>query len=98
MPAQIKEKAADFEAVETWFWKNLSYGDPPIYGADMHGSLFDPAMKVWNVNELNSILHKLLNENEVPGVLSGGLAVGDTVIKRPSPLNVLKDAYDHSCN
>jgi hypothetical protein len=25
------------------------------------------------------------------------LAVGESVIRCPSPLNVLKDAYDHSC-
>ena len=26
------------------------------------------------------------------------IAVGESVIKCPSPLNVLKDTYDHSCD
>jgi hypothetical protein len=29
--------------------------------------------------------------------VDGELAQGDTVIKRPSPLNVLKYIYEHSC-
>ena len=31
------------------------------------------------------------------GGAAPSLATGDTVIKGPSPLNVLKDAYNHSC-
>jgi hypothetical protein len=32
-----------------------------------------------------------------PGVAAVGLAEGASVIKRPSPLNVLKSTYDRSC-
>lgn len=45
----------DFEDLERKYWKNLTYS-PPIYGADVSGSLTDPEVKEWNVNHLGTIL------------------------------------------
>ena len=59
--------------LERRFWKTVLY-DPPIYGADMRGSLFDPAEKHWNVDNLGSILNCL--DVEVTGVTSAYLYFG----------------------
>ena len=37
------------------------------------------------------------NHEELSAELVAALATGGTVIKFPSPLNVLKDTYDHIC-
>ena len=60
-------KGFDLEATERHFWKNVTYR-PPIYGADVEGSLFDeipesgenPA-NAWNIRNLDTILSKVLN-------------------------------------
>lgn len=31
----------DFEELERKYWKNVTF-NPPIYGADVNGSLYDP--------------------------------------------------------
>lgn len=36
------------------FWKNICFS-PPLYGADMKGSLFDEGVK-WNLGELDGVL------------------------------------------
>jgi hypothetical protein len=78
LPPSLADDAAakNWEAIETSFWKNLSYGEPPNYGADMSGSLFDPDMNIWNLNQLDTMLHRLMNERELPGVLSAYLYFG----------------------
>lgn len=43
--------------IERRFWKNIRF-DPPMYGADMKGSLFDPSLEHWNVSKLSD--HNLL--------------------------------------
>ena len=68
--------AKNYEAIEASFWKNLSYGEPPCYGADMNGSLFPKDMKTWNLDQLDTMLHRMINEREIPGVLSGYLYFG----------------------
>jgi len=58
--AALKEKIPksskyDYDSLERTFWKNIRF-NPPMYGADMSGSLFKPDVKYWNVAKLDSIL------------------------------------------
>ena len=78
LPESLKEHAAakNFGAIEASFWKNLSYGEPPSYGADMSGSLYPKDMDIWNLDKLDTMLHRLMNERELPGVLSAYLYFG----------------------
>ncbi|KAM4859522.1 lysine-specific demethylase 4D-like [Thomomys bottae] len=59
----------DFEDLERKYWKNRVYGPPPIYGADICGSLFDGSTKAWNVGHLGTILDLL--EQECGEVIEG---------------------------
>ncbi|XP_042353155.1 lysine-specific demethylase 4A isoform X2 [Plectropomus leopardus] len=45
----------DFEELERKYWKNVTF-NPPIYGADVNGSLYDPGVKEWNICHLDTIL------------------------------------------
>ncbi|KAG7526549.1 lysine-specific demethylase 4A-like isoform X2 [Solea senegalensis] len=45
----------DFEELERKYWKNVTF-NPPIYGADVNGSLYDPDIKEWNICHLDTIL------------------------------------------
>ena len=45
----------------------------------------------------NVVLNVCYEKPNVAMMLAAGLAAGASVIKRPSPLNVLKYTYDHSC-
>lgn len=45
----------DYDDIERNYWKNILYV-PPIYGADVSGTLTDPDVKVWNINRLGTIL------------------------------------------
>jgi jumonji domain-containing protein 2 len=71
-------KEADNEVIERKFWKSLgiaSVGQPPLYGADMVGSLFgEDDASSWNVNKLDSILR--LVGNDLPGITCSMLYVG----------------------
>jgi|EP01047_Picozoa_sp_COSAG01_P035568 hypothetical protein len=77
-PASLAEHVVskNYEAIEASFWKNLSYGEPPSYGADMSGSIFPKDMHTWNLDQLDTMLHRLMNERELPGVLSAYLYFG----------------------
>lgn len=66
----------NYEGIENSFWKNLSYGEPPCYGADLSGSLFNKDMSTWNLDQLDTMLHRMMNERDIPGVLSGYLYFG----------------------
>ncbi|XP_023809821.1 lysine-specific demethylase 4A isoform X3 [Oryzias latipes] len=48
----------DFNELEKKFWKNLTF-NPPLYGADISGTLFDPDVPDWNISHLDSILNAL---------------------------------------
>ncbi|KAL0277556.1 UNVERIFIED_CONTAM: hypothetical protein PYX00_004798 [Menopon gallinae] len=48
-------KHFDYEDLERKYWKNITY-NPPIYGADVSGSLTDPEVDEWNINRLGTIL------------------------------------------
>ncbi|KAL0586012.1 hypothetical protein ABG067_004335 [Albugo candida] len=62
------------DEIERAFWKNMrSTMDPPIYGADIEGSLFDSSSNsTWNLNELKTILCRI----ELPGVTRSMLYFG----------------------
>ncbi|EEB12131.1 jumonji domain containing protein, putative [Pediculus humanus corporis] len=51
----------DYGDLERKYWKNITYV-PPIYGADVSGSLTDPEVDVWNINRLGTILD-LVNQD-----------------------------------
>ncbi|MCJ8749273.1 hypothetical protein PDJAM_G00174350 [Pangasius djambal] len=45
----------NYEDLERKYWKNLTFV-PPIYGADVSGTLYDEDVEEWNIGHLNSIL------------------------------------------
>ncbi|XP_016659770.1 lysine-specific demethylase 4C-like [Acyrthosiphon pisum] len=45
----------DYDDLERKFWKNIMY-KPPLYGADVSGSITDKDVAVWNINKLGTIL------------------------------------------
>ncbi|XP_060772659.1 lysine-specific demethylase 4C isoform X2 [Neoarius graeffei] len=45
----------NYEDLERKYWKNLTFV-PPIYGADVSGTLYDEDVDEWNIGHLNSIL------------------------------------------
>eukprot|EP00197_Chlamydomonas_leiostraca_P012290 CAMPEP_0202869650 /NCGR_PEP_ID=MMETSP1391-20130828/12572_1 /ASSEMBLY_ACC=CAM_ASM_000867 /TAXON_ID=1034604 /ORGANISM="Chlamydomonas leiostraca, Strain SAG 11-49" /LENGTH=376 /DNA_ID=CAMNT_0049549991 /DNA_START=57 /DNA_END=1184 /DNA_ORIENTATION=- len=62
------EKLDDAD-LERKFWANLSLR-PPLYGADVAGSLCDPQCRGWNLRKLDTVLSSVLKENgfSLPGV------------------------------
>ncbi|XP_060723132.1 lysine-specific demethylase 4A isoform X2 [Tachysurus vachellii] len=54
----------DFEELERKYWKNLTF-NPPIYGADVNGTLYDPHIDEWNVGRLNTILDTVEHESGI---------------------------------
>uniref|UniRef100_A0A8C6MEM0 [histone H3]-trimethyl-L-lysine(9) demethylase n=1 Tax=Nothobranchius furzeri TaxID=105023 RepID=A0A8C6MEM0_NOTFU len=54
----------DFDDLERKFWKNLTI-NPPLYGADVSGTLYDPDVTEWNISCLNTILDTVENESGV---------------------------------
>nr|XP_055058576.1 lysine-specific demethylase 4A-like isoform X1 [Misgurnus anguillicaudatus] len=54
----------DFEELERKYWKNLTF-NPPIYGADVNGTLYDPGVKEWNVGHLNTILDTVEHDSGI---------------------------------
>ncbi|XP_064607445.1 uncharacterized protein LOC135471933 isoform X2 [Liolophura sinensis] len=48
-------KHNDDEELERKYWKNIAFV-PPIYGADISGSLYDKDQSIWNINKLGTIL------------------------------------------
>ncbi|MEQ2182313.1 Lysine-specific demethylase 4A [Goodea atripinnis] len=67
----------DFDELERKFWKNLTF-NPPLYGADVSGTLFDSDVSEWNMAHLNTILDTLDNESgmKIKGVTSPCLHFG----------------------
>uniref|UniRef100_A0A1A8LHS6 [histone H3]-trimethyl-L-lysine(9) demethylase n=2 Tax=Nothobranchius pienaari TaxID=704102 RepID=A0A1A8LHS6_9TELE len=57
-------RCVDFDDLERKFWKNLTF-NPPLYGADVSGTLFDPDVTEWNISCLNTILDTVENESGV---------------------------------
>ncbi|KAM7012964.1 lysine-specific demethylase 4A isoform 2-T2 [Tautogolabrus adspersus] len=54
----------DFDELERKFWKNLTF-NPPLYGADVNGTLYDPDVTEWNIGHLNTILDTVENESGI---------------------------------
>ncbi|KAG8972313.1 hypothetical protein FRC05_010155 [Tulasnella sp. 425] len=54
--------------LERLFWRTCGLGTPPLYGADMAGSLFTDDTKEWNVANLPSFLSRLCKNKAIPGV------------------------------
>lgn len=68
------ERMRDFERR---YWRTLTFGEPPMYGADMAGSLFDDSTTAWNVARLGDLLPKLAPRGcDIPGVVSPYLYFG----------------------
>jgi [histone H3]-trimethyl-L-lysine9/36 demethylase len=65
------------ETLERKFWKNIPM-NPPLYGADVPGSLFDERVRGWNLKRLTSILSQTLEDNDaaIPGVTQPYLYAG----------------------
>ncbi|WFD20067.1 hypothetical protein MCAP1_002311 [Malassezia caprae] len=62
-------------AIETEYWRTLNLGQPPMYGADQQGTLFDARTSHWNVGELDSLLSRTLR-CALPGVTTPYLYFG----------------------
>ncbi|XP_012808166.1 lysine-specific demethylase 4C isoform X1 [Xenopus tropicalis] len=45
----------DYEDLERKYWKNVTFV-PPIYGADVNGSLYEKGVEEWNISRLKTIL------------------------------------------
>ncbi|ATZ51715.1 hypothetical protein BCIN_07g03050 [Botrytis cinerea B05.10] len=61
------------EELERHYWRTLTYA-PPLYGADMMGSLFDDRTTQWNLGKLPNILDHL--GGQIPGVNTAYLYLG----------------------
>ncbi|KAH7133337.1 hypothetical protein B0J13DRAFT_481032 [Dactylonectria estremocensis] len=61
------------EELERVYWKTLTYA-PPLYGADLMGSLFGDSTDIWNLNKLPNLLDVL--GTKVPGVNTAYLYLG----------------------
>jgi hypothetical protein len=61
------------EELERIYWKTLTYA-PPLYGADLLGTLFDDSVELWNLNKLPNLLDVL--GTKVPGVNTAYLYLG----------------------
>ncbi|XP_051987021.1 lysine-specific demethylase 4A-like isoform X2 [Xyrauchen texanus] len=55
---------ADFDELERKYWKNLTFS-PPLYGADVSGTLYDPDVTEWNIGRLNTILDMVERESAI---------------------------------
>ncbi|XP_061094946.1 lysine-specific demethylase 4A [Conger conger] len=54
----------DFEELERKYWKNLTF-NPPLYGADVNGTLYDSDVTDWNIGRLNTILDTVERESGI---------------------------------
>ncbi|KAK3683433.1 hypothetical protein B0T22DRAFT_384051 [Podospora appendiculata] len=61
------------EELERIYWKTLTYA-PPLYGADLPGTLFGESTEIWNLNKLPNLLDVL--GTKVPGVNTAYLYLG----------------------
>eukprot|EP00192_Tetraselmis_astigmatica_P003013 CAMPEP_0117659286 /NCGR_PEP_ID=MMETSP0804-20121206/6342_1 /TAXON_ID=1074897 /ORGANISM="Tetraselmis astigmatica, Strain CCMP880" /LENGTH=586 /DNA_ID=CAMNT_0005465915 /DNA_START=150 /DNA_END=1910 /DNA_ORIENTATION=- len=77
LPENNPKSAENIEDLEYQFWRNLRF-QPPLYGADVEGSLFDEDLQGWNLRHLNTILSRTLEEkgHSIPGVVTPYLYFG----------------------
>lgn len=64
------------KAIEKEYWRGLNYGKPPMYGADLSGTLFTDETKEWNIGKLDNILTRLRLKRRLPGVTTPYLYFG----------------------
>jgi len=69
----VKVEKDDFNTLERKFWKSLTF-NPPLYGADFLGSLFDDDVDIWNLTKLDTLLKSL--KVNIPGINQPYLYVG----------------------
>ncbi|CAO1614843.1 unnamed protein product [Jaminaea pallidilutea] len=62
--------------IEAEYWRGLNFGKPPMYGADLKGTLFTPQTKSWNVNSLDNLLTRLKLRRKIAGVTDPYLYFG----------------------
>lgn len=62
--------------IERRYWRSLSIGEPPMYGADMHGSLFTSKTTKWNVAHLDNLLTRMKTSADIAGVTTPYLYFG----------------------
>ncbi|KAF3691368.1 Lysine-specific demethylase 4B [Channa argus] len=55
---------ADIDELERKFWKNLTF-NPPLYGADVSGTLYDTDVTEWNIGHLKTILDTVENDSGI---------------------------------
>ena len=75
---QLRFGLDELSEIERSFWRNLAF-KPPLYGADIEGSLFDADCKGWKVPALDTMLSKALlgqGIRTIPGVISPYLYFG----------------------
>ncbi|KAG6459988.1 hypothetical protein O3G_MSEX011691 [Manduca sexta] len=67
----------NYDDLERKYWKNVTYV-APIYGADVNGSITDPDVKEWNINNLGTILDFVNSDYgiEIDGVNTAYLYFG----------------------
>ena len=59
---------------EREFWRNIT-GKPPLYGADISGTITDKTQKIWNISHLGTILDEVLDV-KIEGVNTAYLYFG----------------------
>ncbi|WFD44454.1 hypothetical protein MPSI1_003122 [Malassezia psittaci] len=74
-PSPEQWNPATCRAIEAEYWRSLNFGKPPMYGADLQGTLFDARTKLWNVGTLDSLLSRRL-QHALPGVTTPYLYFG----------------------
>lgn len=76
-PANAPPENAEPEVLERKFWRNLPM-NPPLYGADVPGSIFDARERHWNPKYFTSLLSRALKEAgaAIPGVTQPYLYAG----------------------
>lgn len=74
-PAPSAWDAKVCRAIESEYWRSLNFGKPPMYGADLQGTLFDARTTSWNVGTLDSLLSRRL-QHALPGVTTPYLYFG----------------------
>ncbi|XP_075853575.1 lysine-specific demethylase 4A isoform X4 [Microcebus murinus] len=55
---------SEFEELERKYWKNLTF-NPPIYGADVNGTLYEKHVDEWNIGRLRTILDLVEKESGI---------------------------------
>eukprot|EP00887_Chlorella_sp_A99_P000860 scaffold5.g860.t1 len=76
-PVNAAPQGADVDTLERKFWKNVVL-NPPLYGADVPGSLFDERCHGWSLRRLSSMLSRTMDAAGfvLPGVNQPYLYLG----------------------